>query len=191
MHKQAGLVLDMDFGMSPLTHGPVCLSACFCRGFCPLILRGLARAMSLCRYVLVCFDCCFLVKSMSFAACGSVCQAISDPELRQKKLNAELANGRLAMMAIIGMFFQDGLTGALVTTVLLCARSRAFRTVWSMTVQIGAPRDLGSAWGDWANYVDSPLRAFENELGVQALRGIQQFGNVVCSSGSGGPGCVC
>lgn len=26
----------------------------------------------------------------------------------------------------------------------------------------------GSAWGDWANYTDSPLRAFENELGVQA-----------------------
>ena len=25
----------------------------------------------------------------------------------------------------------------------------------------------GSAWGDWANYTDSPLRAFENELGVQ------------------------
>merc|ERR1719330_1336943 len=40
------------------------------------------------------------------------------------------------MMAIIGMFFQDGLTG--------------------------------SAWGDWANYSDSPLRAFESELGVQA-----------------------
>merc|ERR1719330_662746 len=39
-------------------------------------------------------------------------------------------------MAIIGMFFQDGLTG--------------------------------SAWGDWANYTDSPLRAFESELGVQA-----------------------
>ncbi|CAE7946400.1 FCPB, partial [Symbiodinium sp. KB8] len=56
----------------------------------------------------------------------------SDPALRAKKLNAELANGRLAMMAIIGMFFQDGLTG--------------------------------SAWGDWANYTDSPLR----ELGVQA-----------------------
>jgi len=60
-----------------------------------------------------------------------------DPETLKKKLNAELANGRLAMMAIIGMFFQDGLTG--------------------------------SAWGDWANYTDSPLRqAFENELGVQA-----------------------
>jgi len=40
------------------------------------------------------------------------------------------------MMAIIGMFFQDGLTG--------------------------------SAWGDWALYTASPLRAFESELGVQA-----------------------
>ena len=47
----------------------------------------------------------------------------------------QVANGRLAMMAIIGMFFQDGLTG--------------------------------SAWGDWALYTASPLRAFENELGVQ------------------------
>merc|ERR1712227_535008 len=62
--------------------------------------------------------------------------ATDDPELKTKRLNAELANGRLAMMAIIGMFFQDGLTG--------------------------------SAWGDWANYTDSPLRAFEGELGVQA-----------------------
>merc|ERR1719215_668381 len=58
-----------------------------------------------------------------------------DPEQKRKKLASEIANGRLAMMAIIGMFFQDGLTG--------------------------------SAWGDWANYTDSPLRAFENELGVQ------------------------
>jgi len=60
----------------------------------------------------------------------------ADPEEKRKKLAAEIANGRLAMMAIIGMFFQDGLTG--------------------------------SAWGSWANYTDSPLRAFENELGVQA-----------------------
>merc|ERR1712060_556493 len=36
----------------------------------------------------------------------------SDPAQRKKKLNAELANGRLAMMAIIGCFFQDGLTGS-------------------------------------------------------------------------------
>ena len=31
----------------------------------------------------------------------------SDPEEKTKKLAAELANGRLAMMAIIGMFFQE------------------------------------------------------------------------------------
>ena len=38
-------------------------------------------------------------------------KAIEDAEIKKKKLNAEIANGRLAMMAIIGMFFQDGLTG--------------------------------------------------------------------------------
>merc|ERR1712054_271235 len=38
--------------------------------------------------------------------------SISDPEARKKKLAAELANGRLAMVAIIGMFYQDGLTGS-------------------------------------------------------------------------------
>ena len=26
----------------------------------------------------------------------------------------------------------------------------------------------GSAWGDWSLYTDSPLRAFEEELGVRA-----------------------
>ncbi|KAL9139369.1 Light-harvesting complex [Amphidinium carterae] len=63
----------------------------------------------------------------------------SDPAELEKKLSAEIANGRLAMMAIIGMFFQDGLTG--------------------------------SAWGDWASYTASPLRAFEDEPGVQAPNG--------------------
>mmetsp|Transcript_42514 Transcript_42514/g.77159 ORF Transcript_42514/g.77159 Transcript_42514/m.77159 type:complete len:524 (+) Transcript_42514:83-1654(+) len=52
---------------------------------------------------------------------------MADEDLRKRSLNAELANGRLAMVAIIGMFFQDGLTG--------------------------------QAWGDWALYTDSPLRA--------------------------------
>merc|ERR1712087_1094537 len=61
--------------------------------------------------------------------------SMTDAEARKTKLNAEIANGRLAMVAIIGMFFQDGLTG--------------------------------SAWGDWTSYTDSPLRAFESELGVQ------------------------
>merc|ERR1712176_706179 len=68
---------------------------------------------------------------------------IADEEKRKKSLLAEINNGRLAMVAIIGMFFQNGLTG--------------------------------SAWGDWANYVDSPLRAaksataapdFSKELGA-------------------------
>lgn len=61
--------------------------------------------------------------------------SMPEGEGKTRKLNSEIANGRLAMMAIIGMFFQDGLTG--------------------------------SAWGDWGLYADSPLRAFENELGVQ------------------------
>jgi len=37
---------------------------------------------------------------------------VEDPEAKKSKLAAELANGRLAMVAIIGMFFQDGLTGS-------------------------------------------------------------------------------
>merc|ERR1719367_1183296 len=65
--------------------------------------------------------------------------SMPDGDARTRKLNAEIANGRLAMMAIIGMFYQDGLTG--------------------------------SAWGDWGFYTDSPLRAFENELGVQPPAG--------------------
>merc|ERR1712060_1044050 len=36
----------------------------------------------------------------------------SDPAEKEKKLSAEIANGRLAMVAILGMFFQDGLTGS-------------------------------------------------------------------------------
>merc|ERR1712187_685750 len=36
---------------------------------------------------------------------------MSDVEGRKMKLNAELANGRLAMVAILGMFFQNGTFG--------------------------------------------------------------------------------
>ena len=36
----------------------------------------------------------------------------SGPEALTSKLSAEIANGRLAMMAIISMLFADGLTGS-------------------------------------------------------------------------------
>merc|ERR1719362_1228944 len=35
-----------------------------------------------------------------------------DPEGRKRRLQSEIANGRLAMFAIMAMFFQDGLTGS-------------------------------------------------------------------------------
>merc|ERR1711971_956331 len=67
--------------------------------------------------------------------------SIKDKAKKEKSLLAEINNGRLAMMAIIGMFFQNGLTG--------------------------------SAWGDWANYTASPLRAVDlsSELGACAPLG--------------------
>jgi len=37
--------------------------------------------------------------------------SIADPEIRKKKLNAEIANGRLAMVAIMAMLFQNGTVG--------------------------------------------------------------------------------
>merc|ERR1712086_125746 len=38
-------------------------------------------------------------------------ERIADPEIKKKKLSAELANGRLAMTAIMGMMFQNGTVG--------------------------------------------------------------------------------
>ena len=35
-----------------------------------------------------------------------------DPEERRRKLNADLANGRLAMVAIMAILFQNGVSGA-------------------------------------------------------------------------------
>mmetsp|Transcript_7582 Transcript_7582/g.27812 ORF Transcript_7582/g.27812 Transcript_7582/m.27812 type:complete len:283 (+) Transcript_7582:115-963(+) len=46
------------------------------------------------------------------AAPGFYLSRIKEPEVRARSLNAELANGRLAMVAIVGMWVQDGLTGS-------------------------------------------------------------------------------
>jgi hypothetical protein len=52
----------------------------------------------------------------------------SDPAEKTKKLNAEIANGRLAMMAIIGMFFQAGIG-------VLCARIFCYTSTRKETPQ--------------------------------------------------------
>merc|ERR1711933_119807 len=72
----------------------------------------------------------------------------SDPVERTKKLQAELANGRLAMIAIIAMFVQNGITG---TTGPL---------MWM------GQEPTGRAF------------AFENELGVQSPVGFSADGDV-------------
>ena len=125
----------------------------------------------------------------------------SDPEEKTKKLSAELANGRLAMMAIIGMFFQEIISCFKTLEELISLQACHQTLIYVFMSFIWQPADLrvvydaqswqskqhegvcfttqdgltGSAWGDWANYTASPLRAFENELGVQAPVGLLAF----------------
>merc|ERR1712146_132864 len=76
-------------------------------------------------------------------------------ESRKKKLNAELANGRLAMMAIIGMFFQDGLTGSAWGDWSLYTASplRAFESELGVQEPVGFWDPLGfTADGDVASF---------------------------------------
>jgi len=42
---------------------------------------------------------------------GITGSSITDPEARKRSLNSEIANGRLAMLAIMGMILQNGVTG--------------------------------------------------------------------------------
>ena len=54
----------------------------------------------------------------------------SDPAEKTKKLNAEIANGRLAMMAIIGMFFQAGIGVCADIACYNSTRKKTPRRVW-------------------------------------------------------------
>merc|ERR1711988_352436 len=79
----------------------------------------------------------------------------SDPEAKTKKLAAEIANGRLAMVAIIGMFFQDGLTGSAWGDWSLYAASplRAFESELGVQEPVGFWDPLGfTADGDIASF---------------------------------------
>ena len=101
---------------------------------------------------------------------------VSDPTAKKSKLNAELANGRLAMMAIIGMFFQDGLLLSMpdVKRFARCCKLLNFLSHfclilshWLKHLEASWSTDLGltgSAWGDWSNYTDSPLRASTQDV---------------------------
>ena len=64
----------------------------------------------------------------------------SNPAEKTKKLSAELANGRLAMMAIIGMFFQIGLTGSARGDCALYTASplRAFENEFVVQAPVGS-----------------------------------------------------
>merc|ERR1712224_1000026 len=62
-------------------------------------------------------------------------EGIPDPEARKRSLNAELANGRLAMVAIMGMLFQDGTFGT--TGPEMWLPGNAFEN------ELGAMRPLG------------------------------------------------
>merc|ERR1711981_136078 len=80
---------------------------------------------------------------------------VADPEEKKTKLAAELANGRLAMMAIIGMFFQDGLTGAAWGDWSLYTASplRAFESELGVQEPVGFWDPLGlSTDGDAATF---------------------------------------
>eukprot|EP00971_Amphidinium_carterae_P153448 3042231-Amphidinium_carterae.1 len=96
---------------------------------------------------------------------GLLTNLVANEETLKKRQQAELANGRLAMMAIISMFFQDGLTGEPLNHGANELSSPDHPPLGMGNVRKSGGADetyvhliAGSAWGDWANYTASPLR---------------------------------
>ena len=86
-------------------------------------------------------------------------KTMEDPEARKKKLNAELANGRLAMTAIVAMLFQNGTVGT--TGPEMWLPSSAFESELGVQAPVGFWDPLGlSSSGD----VDDFKRRREVEL---------------------------
>ena len=88
-----------------------------------------------------------------------------DPEERKTKLAAELANGRLAMMAIIGRCGNDRVSHARVHHAHSALRRAAYRTMACSSKMVSqAP-----AWGDWSTVHGVALEA-EPDSGGAAKR---------------------
>merc|ERR1712206_12139 len=90
----------------------------------------------------------------------------SDPAEKTKKLSAEIANGRLAMVAIIGMFFQDGLTGSAWGdwSTYTASPLRAFES------ELGVQEPVGF-WDPLGFSADGDVAAFKRRRSVELKHG--------------------
>merc|ERR1712012_1405356 len=90
----------------------------------------------------------------------------SQGEARKRKLNAEIANGRLAMVAIIGMFFQDGLTGSAWGdwSVYTASPLRAFEA------ELGVQDPVGF-WDPLGLSTDGNLQTFKRRRAIEFKHG--------------------
>merc|ERR1712019_1479 len=87
-------------------------------------------------------------------------------DVKQKKLAAELANGRLAMVAIIGLFYQDGLTGSAWGDWSLYTASplRAFEAELGVQAPVGFWDPLGLS-------TDGDVNTFKRRRSVEIKHG--------------------